>query len=80
MIVLDRAVSLGYGGGIVYSELASTLCNSAHKPQLIDYIIGLAGRQLGISELLSLLKNSITNYREGRIEQPIRWVGVRGLS
>ncbi len=80
MIVLDRAVSLGYGGGIVYSELASTLCNSAHKPQIIDYIIGLAGRQLGLSELLSLLKNSIANYREGRIEQPVRWVGVRGLS
>jgi pyruvate/2-oxoacid:ferredoxin oxidoreductase alpha subunit len=78
VIVLDRAVSSGYGG-IIYPELASTLCNVAHKPYVLDYIIGLAGRQVQVPQLLSLVKNSVADYKEGRINKPIQWIEVRGM-
>jgi pyruvate/2-oxoacid:ferredoxin oxidoreductase alpha subunit len=79
VIVLDRAVSSGYGG-ILYSELASTLCNSDHKPFVLDYIIGLGGRQVAVPQLCLLVKNSLSDHRGGNIRQSMQWIGIRGLS
>ena len=79
VIVLDRAVSSGYGG-ILYSELASTLCNVDPKPYVLDYIIGLANREVTVPQLSSLIKDSLSDFRKGCISQSIQWIGVRGLS
>ena len=78
IIVLDRAASTGYGG-IIYSELASTLCNIDPKPYILDYIVGLGGRYVTVSELLPVVRNSVSDYKKGQIKRSIQWVGVRGL-
>jgi len=78
VIVLDRAVSSGYGG-VIYPELASTLCNIVHKPYVLDYIVGLAGRQVTVPQLFSLVKKSLADHKGGYIDKPIQWIGVRGL-
>lgn len=78
VIVLDRAASSGFGG-IVYSELSSTFCNITPKPYILDYIIGLANRQVTVPQLTSLIKNSLIEVKNNGIKRPIQWVGINGL-
>ena len=78
VIVLDRAASSGFGG-IVYAELASTLYNVTPKPCMLDYIIGLANRQVTVLQLASLIKNSLAEVKQGSLDKPMQWVGVKGL-
>ena len=79
LIVLDRDVSIGMGG-IVYSEIAAHLYPLESKPALINYIVGLGGRFVTVHDLKTLTIDAITETKAGKIDPPIRWVGVRGLS
>ena len=78
LIVLDRDASIGMGG-IVYSEVATSLYSMKSKPDLINYIVGLGGRVLTLPDLKSLIQEAVIRAKEGTISQPVRWVGVRGL-
>lgn len=78
VIVLDRAVSSGFGG-VIYPELSATLCNIEPRPYIQDYIIGLAGRQVTVAKLVSLVEKSLTDCKEASHRKPIQWVDVRGL-
>jgi 2-oxoisovalerate ferredoxin oxidoreductase alpha subunit len=78
LIVLDRDVSIGMGG-IVYSEVAGSLFPMESKPLLVNYIVGLGGRIMTLHDLKGLIKDAITYAQEGRIDRPVRWVGVRGV-
>ncbi len=78
VIVLDRAVSTGYGG-ILFPELASALYNRSVRPYVLDYIVGLGGRTMTVSELVTLVNQSVSQYKKGQLKQSIQWVGVRGL-
>jgi pyruvate/2-oxoacid:ferredoxin oxidoreductase alpha subunit len=78
VIMLDRAVSSGFGG-VVYPELSAALDNTEPRPYFQDYILGLAGRQVTVSNLVSLIKKSLMNYRESSIGKSIQWIDVRGL-
>ncbi len=78
VIMLDRAVSSGFGG-IVYPELSAALSNTEPHPYLQDYILGLAGRQVTVANLVSLIKKSLMDYRESSMGKSIQWIDVRGL-
>jgi pyruvate/2-oxoacid:ferredoxin oxidoreductase alpha subunit len=78
VIVLDRAVSSG-AGGIVYPELLTAVSNLEPRPCVQDYILGLAGRQVTVENLSSLIKESLTEYRDSGSVTPVRWIDVRGL-
>ena len=78
LIVLDRDASIGMGG-IVYSEVAGGLYPMKSKPILVNYIVGLGGRVMTLHDLKGLIKDAIIYAQEGRIDRPVRWVGVRGL-
>ena len=78
VIVLDRAVSLGFGG-TVYPELVAVLYNLEPKPCVLDYIIGLAGRQVTVPQLMSLVKDNIHALKTGKINKSVQWAGIRGL-
>jgi 2-oxoisovalerate ferredoxin oxidoreductase alpha subunit len=78
VIMLDRAVSLGFGG-TVYPELVAALYNLEPKPCILDYIIGLAGRQVTVPQLMSLVKDNFNALRAGKINKSVQWVGIRGL-
>lgn len=78
VIVLDRDVSLGMGG-IVYSEVAGSLYPLEFNPSIINYIVGLGGRVITANDLKALTVKAIRESEKGRVDSPIRWVGVRGL-
>ncbi len=78
VIMLDRAVSSGYGG-VVYPELSASLSNIDPQPYVLDYIIGLANKKITVPQLSLLVKDSLESCRKGQIDSPIRWIGVEGL-
>jgi pyruvate ferredoxin oxidoreductase alpha subunit len=76
VIVLDRNVSLG-STGIVYLEVASSLCNLAPSPKVFDVILGLGGRDVSLQDI----EMSISGFTRGSKEalrEPVQWLGVRG--
>jgi len=78
LIVLDRDASIGMGG-IVYSEVAGSLYPMKEKPVLVNYIVGLGGRVMTLPDMKKLVKDAILYAQGGRVDRPVRWVGVRGL-
>jgi 2-oxoisovalerate ferredoxin oxidoreductase alpha subunit len=78
LIVLDRDASVGMGG-VLYSEVAGSLYPLEHKPLLVNYIVGLGGRVITVNDLKSLTIEAMNKLKAGRIDRPVRWVGVRGV-
>ena len=78
IVVFDRDASIGMGG-IVHAEVAGSLFNLPAKPAMVNYIIGLGGREITLKEITALVKEAMERVRQGIIEKPVRWVGVRGL-
>jgi pyruvate ferredoxin oxidoreductase alpha subunit len=77
--VLERDVSIG-AGGIIYTELARMLNGDKDpKPLLIDYILGLGGRDVTIEDIKEIGLNLYENRDSNAISNPVRWHQVRGL-
>ena len=47
--VIDQNISVGKGG-ILYSEIASTICNEKERPLLLSFIGGLGGKNISPGE------------------------------
>jgi pyruvate/2-oxoacid:ferredoxin oxidoreductase alpha subunit len=78
LIVFDRDVSIGMGG-IVYSETLSSLFKHSSKPIIVNYIIGLGGRDVTLKDIISSVMKALKETEEGKIEKAVHWSGVRGL-
>ncbi|OHD63119.1 MAG: pyruvate ferredoxin oxidoreductase, partial [Spirochaetes bacterium RBG_13_51_14] len=55
LIVLDRAISFGGPGGPVALELRSALYNRKNPPAIVDYVVGLAGRDVTPESFMKIL-------------------------
>jgi pyruvate ferredoxin oxidoreductase alpha subunit len=47
--IMDQNISIGKGG-ILYSEIAGSLCNEKRKPLLLSFIAGLGGKNISPGE------------------------------
>jgi len=72
---LERNISLGYGGAI-YADLAGILVNEEKRPLLIDFILGLGGRDITFNDLEEIVKVCEKLIRGERMERPV-WIGVK---
>ncbi|OEU45174.1 MAG: hypothetical protein BBJ60_03155 [Desulfobacterales bacterium S7086C20] len=77
VVVLERDVSIG-AGGIVYTELCRSL-NGRNGPHLINYILGLGGRDVTFEDIKDIALLSCSERHTTTIDNPIRWYQVRGL-
>jgi pyruvate/2-oxoacid:ferredoxin oxidoreductase alpha subunit len=77
--ILERDVSLG-AGGIIYTELLRGLQGLNYSPRLIDYIIGLGGRDVTFKDIQDIAGTTFEERNGNSIDNPIRWYQVRGLS
>ena len=53
--VVDRNISLGFGGA-VYGEITSCMFNVKEKPKIIDFIVGLGGRDITFDTFNKILE------------------------
>lgn len=58
LAVMDRAVSFGGPGGPVFSEIRSALYDERERPQVINYIIGLGGRDVSVENFIDMAKRA----------------------
>jgi 2-oxoisovalerate ferredoxin oxidoreductase alpha subunit len=78
LIILERGVSIG-SGGIVHAEVAARLYSHSKRPALANYVAGLGGRVLSLSDLKALTLQAVAAMKSGTLDGATRWVGVRGL-
>ncbi len=71
--VLERNISFGFGGA-VYAELSSALSTLKDRPKVVDFIIGLGGRDITFRSLEEVLNIAEKAMNEDVDE--INWVDV----
>ncbi len=59
LIVVDRAISYGGPGGPVSSEVRAALYEESERPRVIDFIAGLAGRDVSPKDFMAMVERSI---------------------
>ncbi len=65
LIVIDRAISFGGPGGPVASEIRSTLYQKDGAPAVVNYIAGLAGRDMSRKDFYNLIKEGRSKADSG---------------
>jgi pyruvate ferredoxin oxidoreductase alpha subunit len=78
IVVLERDVSVG-AGGIIYLELSHCLYGQKKHPLLINYIIGLGGRDITLDDVMGIARETYLERDSETCDRPIRWFKVRGL-
>ena len=77
LAVMDRSESFGAAGGPVFSEVRSTLYDLPTRPKTINYIYGLGGRDLGISNIEQVVADLKEINQTGKIKNLITHLTVR---
>ena len=76
--VLERDSSVG-AGGIIYTELARSLIGNDGAPHLINYILGIGGRDVTFEDVENIGLSLFEERQVATVLDPIRWHKVRGL-
>jgi len=58
VLVTDRALSFGGPGGPVCSEIKAALYHEPVKPAIYNYIIGLGGRDVTVTDFMNMVKKA----------------------
>jgi pyruvate ferredoxin oxidoreductase alpha subunit len=76
LAILDRSEPFSTGGGPLFTETRSALFESESKPNIINYIYGLGGRDAGIKDINEVFLRMIEE-KDMEAETKIRYLGVR---
>ena len=72
--VVERNISFGFGGA-VYGELAATFANMENKPRIIDFIVGLGGRDITFKTLNEVLEIAEKAAKGEKVDE-VNWIDV----
>jgi pyruvate ferredoxin oxidoreductase alpha subunit len=73
--IIDRNLSFGYEGA-VGSEVKAAMYDSCKSPKAIDFIAGIAGRDIK-KEDIELMYNKLLNLSNGKAEEELQFIGLR---
>jgi len=73
VVVMDRAISYGASAGPLAMEIHSALYAEEHRPRVVNWIAGLAGRDLSPEDFLHMIQQAKERSDEG-----YEIYGVRG--
>jgi pyruvate ferredoxin oxidoreductase alpha subunit len=65
LVVVDRAVSYGGPGGPVASELRSALYGEPERPQVVNFIAGLASRDVAPFDFIAMVDRAEEAFQKG---------------
>ncbi|ADT84530.1 pyruvate synthase subunit PorA [Thermococcus barophilus] len=75
LAILEKDISFG-SGGAVFADVARSLINEKEKPIVLDFIIGLGGRDVTFGQLEEALSIAEKAMKEG-VEEEVYWIGLR---
>ena len=70
--VLDRSMSFG-NFSPVFTEVKSAMYEAKNKPELYNYVYGIGGRNIGITDIEKVFHNLM----EKTSEKKINYIGLR---
>ncbi|MHC1605231.1 MAG: pyruvate ferredoxin oxidoreductase, partial [Candidatus Methanofastidiosia archaeon] len=74
--VLDRSDSFGAFGGPLYTEIRNALYDVEERPNIVDYIFGLGGRDINTDHIESVFKRLAS--APAKMPGDVTYLGVRG--
>lgn len=75
--VMDKSMSFGSHGGAIYHEIHHALYDLAQRPQVINYIYGLGGRDHSPHELRKVFEDLQRIAKSGKADTAMRFLGLR---
>ncbi len=77
--VLDNDFSFGsaHYGGIVFQEVRSALYDLSERPKVVNYLIGLGGREITVDTMRAICKQVDEIAKTGVVKETVQWVGLR---
>ena len=72
--VLDRNISLGEEGGIVYNSIRSAIYDLEEKPSVFGYHIGLAGKEVRVGDIEQIAEKTLKTEKGAKVEPTVRWI------
>jgi pyruvate ferredoxin oxidoreductase alpha subunit len=75
--VMDRACSFGGDGGPLFHEVRHAMYDTPNKPQILNYIYGLGGRDTSPQLIDSIYQDMSNVTKTGQIESKIKFIGLR---
>ncbi len=76
--VLDKADSLNGAGGALYEDVTSGMFVSKVNVPTINYVYGIGGRDTTVKDIEKVYSDLEEIAKTGNIENPYRYLGVRG--
>jgi len=75
--VMDRSHSFGAHGGPIFHEVRHVLYDAQTRPQVVNYVYGLGGRDMPQTLIHEIYKNLQKIVKTKRVEKPVQFIGVR---
>ncbi|MDH5713399.1 MAG: pyruvate ferredoxin oxidoreductase [Candidatus Bathyarchaeota archaeon] len=75
--VMDRSNSFGAYGGPIFHEVRHVLYDAPTRPQVVNYIYGLGGRDMPQALIHEIYKDLQKIVKTKRVEKPVQFIGVR---
>ncbi len=76
LTVIDRHISYGMEGPL-FTETKASLYEKKNSPLMTGYIAGLGGRDVTYAIIDEIARKSLKELKLGRVEEEVRWVGLR---
>jgi len=75
--IMDRADGLSGVSGPLYPEVCAALYDVPGKPEIVDYIYGLGGRDITVEDIEGIYKELFKVAEKGKKEYTLKYIGVR---
>jgi len=73
LAIVDRNISVGFAGAI-FTEIAATFANIDKRPKMMNFILGLGGRDIRIEDFIEIYEKAKRGINEKF--QEINWINV----
>ncbi len=75
--VMDKSLSFGGNGGAVFHEVRHALYDLKSKPEVVDYVYGLGGRDTNPKDLRQVYESLLQIAKTGQVDNPLTYLGLR---
>ena len=75
--LMDRTESYNDNCGPIGSEVTTALYRAGSTALAVNYVYGLGGRDVKVSDMVEVYKELVKTAEAGKIENPYRYMGVR---
>ncbi|MGN1298460.1 MAG: transketolase C-terminal domain-containing protein [Candidatus Scatovivens sp.] len=76
--VLDKSDSLNAAGGALFEDVVAGMFTNNINVPTVNYVYGIGGRDTTVEDLEKVYEDLSKIAKEGKVENPYRYLGVRG--